>query len=103
MLSEQKVMQLLKMLKAQMTTSEELKIVKECRNKLKSLPLNDIKGEEWRDIVGYEGYYQISNKGRVKSFHYGRTRFMKTKVNNRGYEAVVLSFKGEEKNFAFMY
>lgn len=24
-------------------------------------------GEEWRDIVGYEGYYQVSNKGRVKS------------------------------------
>ena len=23
--------------------------------------------EEWRDIIGYEGYYQISNKGRVFS------------------------------------
>ena len=23
--------------------------------------------EEWRDIEGYEGYYQVSNKGRVKS------------------------------------
>ncbi len=22
--------------------------------------------EEWRDIPGYEGYYQISNLGRVK-------------------------------------
>jgi len=22
--------------------------------------------EEWKDIVGYEGYYQISNLGRVK-------------------------------------
>lgn len=25
--------------------------------------------EIWKDIVGYEGLYQISNKGRVKSFH----------------------------------
>lgn len=23
--------------------------------------------EEWKDILGYEGYYQISNKGRVRS------------------------------------
>jgi hypothetical protein len=23
--------------------------------------------EEWRDILGYEGYYQVSNQGRVKS------------------------------------
>lgn len=23
--------------------------------------------EEWRDVVGYEGYYQVSNMGRVKS------------------------------------
>jgi len=24
--------------------------------------------EIWKDIPGYEGFYQISNKGRVKSF-----------------------------------
>lgn len=24
-------------------------------------------GEEWRDIIGYEGYYQVSNLGRVRS------------------------------------
>ena len=23
--------------------------------------------EIWKDILGYEGYYQISNKGRIKS------------------------------------
>lgn len=30
--------------------------------------LEDIDGEEWRNIEGYEGIYQISNYGRVKSF-----------------------------------
>ena len=25
--------------------------------------------EEWRDIKGYEGNYQVSTLGRVKSFH----------------------------------
>jgi len=27
--------------------------------------------EEWRDIEGYEGLYQVSNYGRVRSFHRG--------------------------------
>ncbi len=31
------------------------------------LSLNNRKGEKWKDVVGYEGYYQVSNLGRVKS------------------------------------
>ena len=30
-------------------------------------PIDSLVGEEWRDITGYEGLYQISNFGRVKS------------------------------------
>ena len=47
----------------------------------------DIKvGEIWKDIEGYEGYYQISNYGRVKSKErvspccYGKTRLLKEKI-----------------------
>ena len=29
--------------------------------------LEDMEGEIWKDIEGFEGYYQISNFGRVKS------------------------------------
>lgn len=32
-----------------------------------SLSLEDLPGEVWKDVVGYEGYYQVSNLGRVKS------------------------------------
>ena len=33
----------------------------------------NLPNEEWRDIEGYEGLYQISTFGRVKSFYYGKS------------------------------
>jgi len=33
----------------------------------KDLSIADIKGEEWRDIPGYDGIYQASSYGRIKS------------------------------------
>ena len=33
----------------------------------KNLSLEDMPGEVWKDIPGWEGYYQISNLGRAKS------------------------------------
>lgn len=33
--------------------------------------------EEWRDVVGYEGLYQVSNLGRIKSFQYGNSHNIK--------------------------
>ena len=33
----------------------------------KNLSINPLRGEEWRPIKGYEGKYEISNLGRVKS------------------------------------
>ena len=46
----------------------------------KSLEQKENKKEEetWRDIAGYEGLYQVSNKGRVKSLE-------RTFVDKRGY------------------
>lgn len=32
-----------------------------------NLSIESLPNEEWRDIVGYEGLYQVSNLGRVKS------------------------------------
>lgn len=37
----------------------------------------DLPGEEWRDIVGYEGEYQVSNLGRVKSFCSNKVKILK--------------------------
>lgn len=34
------------------------------------LPFNNLEGEEWRPVSGYEGLYEISNYGRLKSLHH---------------------------------
>lgn len=33
----------------------------------KSTIIEDLEGETWRDVSGYEGFYVVSNQGRVKS------------------------------------
>lgn len=65
--------------------------------------------ELWVDIYGYENYYQISNKGRVRSLDRtvntrGGTRVVKGKIlsnnktNGNGYRIVALSKNGNVKN-----
>ena len=54
--------------------------------------------EIWKDIVGYNGLYQISNCGRVKSFHNNSERIIKPKTNNKGYKWVILSLNKVSKN-----
>lgn len=53
--------------------------------------------EEWRDIKGYEGKYQISNYGNVKSLeryditnHKVNEIIKRTEKNQRGYIRVTL-------------
>lgn len=51
--------------------------------------------EEWKDIVGYEGLYQVSTLGRVKSFHKGNTpRLLKPHRCSNEYLMVQLSKDG---------
>ena len=57
--------------------------------------------EEWRDAVGYEGLYMVSNIGRVKSLNYLHTKkekILKPGKNTRGYLYVNLCKKGKIKN-----
>ena len=57
--------------------------------------------EIWKDIKGYEGYYQVSNMGNVKSLNYRRTgkeRIMKPGDNGKGYLRVGLSKDGKRKS-----
>ena len=48
--------------------------------------------EEWRDVVGYEGLYKISSRGRIKSYHarFKKPRILKTSMTTTGYRKVEL-------------
>ena len=65
--------------------------------------------EIWKDILGYEGYYQISNKGRIKSldrYVEPKGKFIKVKgkilnlnKNNSGYFYLNLCTNNLRKKF----
>ena len=46
--------------------------------------------EIWKDIEGYEGLYQVSNFGRVRSLKNGKVRILKPLTNKNGYLRVQL-------------
>lgn len=58
--------------------------------------------EEWKDIKGFEGKYQVSNTGKVRSLNYnntGQIKELKQKVNRYGYYEVKLSKNNKTKDF----
>lgn len=57
-------------------------------------PNIDYTNEIWKSIKGYEGIYEISNKGRIKTFHNNDKIFLKPKVNYKGYEYISLCKNG---------
>ena len=48
--------------------------------------------EIWKDIPGYEGLYQVSNFGRVKSLR--KAIIMSIRINKKGYSTIGLSKNG---------
>ena len=56
---------------------------------------------EWKDIIGYEGLYKISDNGDVLSLNYnhtGKEKLMKGKIDRYGYKVVVLRKNGKRKH-----
>lgn len=52
------------------------------------LLLDNLPNEHWKDIEGYEGLYQISNYGRVKSMY--TNKILKCAFDKRGYTRITL-------------
>ena len=65
--------------------------------------------EIWKEVPGYEGYYEVSDQGRVrsldrekwsgKSFYILKGRILKPKLSN-GYKIVSLTLCGKTKTFS---
>lgn len=73
-----------------------------------AIPSRPTMKEIWKDIKDYEGYYQVSNLGRVKSLdHYVNTsrgnRIVKSRIlklyDKKGYFEVVLSKENKLKYY----
>lgn len=67
------------------------------------VPLFGVKMEEvWRDITGYEGYYQVSNMGNVKRIAKGSGALLgrnrKFGITGAGYYTVALSKNNKAKS-----
>ena len=66
--------------------------------------------EEWRPCKGYEGFYEVSNMGRVRSIavysaKYGKVierktpRLRQLETSRDGYKRLALSLYGDEKHW----
>ena len=58
--------------------------------------------EIWKAVLGYEGLYEVSDIGRVRSLNYhreGKVKNLKNVKDNNGYEVVGLCRYGRQKLF----
>ena len=54
--------------------------------------------EIWKPIAGYEGLYEVSDQGRVRSLKFNKTRILKAGGPRSGYLRVILCKNGICKN-----
>ena len=54
--------------------------------------------EVWKPVVGYEGLYEVSNLGRVKSLRYCKEKILKIS-RNKFYKNIILKINWLRKNF----
>ena len=68
--------------------------------------MSDLSQEIWKDIKGYEGLYQVSNLGRVRSFRNNHNRkrilILKYAPNKHGYLQICL-YKNKNKKTYFIH
>ena len=67
--------------------------------KLYPFTTESLDGEIWLPIPNYEGLYDCSNFGRVKSFWFGKEKIMKPQLDTKGYLGVNLVKAGKVKRF----
>ena len=53
--------------------------------------------EVWKNVVGYDGIYQVSNTGRIKRILKSKERMLIGRLDKDGYKEVILSKKQNKK------
>lgn len=57
--------------------------------------------EQWKPVAGYEGYYEVSSEGRVRSLARGRNRrtgqILRPSLDRKGYHVINLCRDGRQK------
>lgn len=59
----------------------------------------ELENEKWKDIDGYDGAYQVSDLGRVRSHKSGEWKVRRASKDKDGYLQVGLCKDGKEKKF----
>ena len=59
----------------------------------------ELKNEQWKDVDGYDGMYQVSDLGRVRSLKYGKVRVLRFGKNHKGYLQISLYKDRKIKRF----
>lgn len=60
--------------------------------------IEDLEHEEWKEIAGTEGYYLISNMGRIKSLQCYDAIILKPYSNQHGYQRVDIIQDGKRQS-----
>lgn len=66
---------------------------------MKEFTDTELANEQWRDIYGYDGMYQVSDLGRVRSRYSGEWKLIRTNKDKYGYLQVSLCKGGKHKRF----
>ena len=53
--------------------------------------------EIWKDIPNYEGLYQISDLGRIKSLHWGKEKILKQTIRSKNYPYYFIGLLKDKK------
>ena len=64
--------------------------------------IDNFNNEQWRDIDGYDGMYQVSDLGRVRSLKYGKVRVLSPGKTKYGYLRVDL-YRNGKHNHSFVH
>ena len=69
---------------------------------MKEFTDTELANEQWRDVEGYDGAYQVSDLGRVRSLKFGKARVLKPSKTGSGYLKVGL-FKDKQKKQSMIH